>query len=355
MVQIGIPYKAKNPIILANTLKIAKKRMTRIELATPAWEAEVLPLNYIRKTQILLYTKISIFAEFFYFFCNNITVMLKIRKSLYLKKAGRFLSILVGLELIAVSVSMFFAPHKIAAGGATGIAILVKELLNVQMPLTLLVFNIFMWILTMIFLDKAQAAKITFGSIVLPIFLAITPNTQVIQDALLSDIIGSILFGLGLSIIYRMGSSAGGTTVPPMILNKYFHIRNANSLFVIDGIVCLGNILVSGWEQFFLAILSVGISTIVLNYVQTGLDKKLVVYIMSENKLEEIKAKLTVQMEIGSTVFDVRGGHSNQPKEMLMLVADTQSYGSILDIIYDIDQNAFILTDSIAEVHNGSF
>lgn len=44
------------------------KRMTRIELATPAWEAEVLPLNYIRKTQILLYTKISIFAEFFYFF-----------------------------------------------------------------------------------------------------------------------------------------------------------------------------------------------------------------------------------------------------------------------------------------------
>lgn len=25
MVQIGIPYKAKNPIILANTLKITKK------------------------------------------------------------------------------------------------------------------------------------------------------------------------------------------------------------------------------------------------------------------------------------------------------------------------------------------
>lgn len=207
----------------------------------------------------------------------------------------------MGLELIAISISMFFAPHKIAAGGATGIAILVKELLNVQMPLTLLVFNIFMWILTMIFLDKAQAAKITFGSIVLPIFLAITPNTKVIQDALLSDIIGSILFGLGLSIIYRMGSSAGGTTVPRMILNKYFHIRNANSLFVIDGIVCLGNI--SGWEQFFLAILSVGISTIVLNYFQTGLDKKLVVYIMNENKLEEIKAKLTSQMEIGNMVF----------------------------------------------------
>lgn len=46
------------------------KRMTRIELATPAWEAEVLPLNYIRKTQIPLYTKIRIFADFF-IFCSN--------------------------------------------------------------------------------------------------------------------------------------------------------------------------------------------------------------------------------------------------------------------------------------------
>lgn len=194
---------------------------------------------------------------------------------------------------------MFFAPHKIAAGGATGIAILVKELLNVQMPLTLLVFNIFMWILTMIFLDKAQASKITFGSIVLPIFLAITPNTQVFRMhyyRILSEVFFLAWVCL-LSIVWDLPRV--GTTVPPIILNKYSHIRNANSLFVIDGIVCLGNILVSGWEQFFLVILSVGISTIVLNYVQTGLDKKLVVYIMSENKLEEIKAKLTAQMAIG--------------------------------------------------------
>ncbi|MBA1435088.1 YitT family protein [Lactobacillus bombi] len=279
--------------------------------------------------------------------------MIKIRQNLYMKKITRLFSILAGLELIALSVSMFFEPHKIAAGGATGLAILVKELFNIQLSWTLLAFNLVMWILTIIFLDKVKAARITFGSLVLPIFLAITPNIMVIKDPLLSDVIGSILFGLGLSIIYRFGSSAGGTTVPPMILNKYFRIRNADSLFVIDGIVCLGNILVSGWEQFFLAILSVGISTIVLNYVQTGIDKKLVVYIMSEKHLEPIKSQLAENLKAGSTVFEVRGGHSNQPKEMLMLVTDTQNYGNILDIVFALDPEAFILADSIAEVHNG--
>ncbi|UQS83330.1 YitT family protein [Bombilactobacillus thymidiniphilus] len=281
--------------------------------------------------------------------------MVNIRRNKYLKKVIRFLSILLGLELIAISVSMFFDPHKIAAGGATGIAILVKELWNTPLSMTLLVFNIFMWILTMIFLDKIAAAKITFGSIVLPIFLAITPNYMIIKNPLLSDIIGSIIFGFGLSILYRLGSSAGGTTVPPMILNKYFRIRKANSLFVIDGIVCLGNIFVSGFEHFFLAILSVGISTIVLNYIQTGIDKKLVVYVMSEQHLDTIKNKLELELQASSTVFDVRGGHSNDQKEMLMLVTDTQNYGTVLDNIFEIDTEAFVLADSVAEVHNGRF
>lgn len=281
--------------------------------------------------------------------------MQKIRQNLYLKKVMRVCGILIGLAMISISVSMCFEPHAIAAGGATGIAILVQEVLQVPLSVTLLVFNVAMLILTLIFLDKVSAAKITFGSIVLPIFLALTPNTMIIKNALLSDIIGSIIFGFGLSIIYRLGSSSGGTTVPPMILNKYFHIRNANSLFVIDGIVCLGNIFVSGLEEFFLAILSVGISTIVMNYVQTGLDKKLVVYIMSEYHLEAIRQQLNDQLNAGSTVFDVRGGHSNDEKEMLMLVAETQDYGTILNTIFAIDPNAFILADSVAEVHNGSF
>ncbi|UQS82620.1 YitT family protein [Bombilactobacillus folatiphilus] len=281
--------------------------------------------------------------------------MMMISKKKYFKKSLRILGVLIGLELIAVSVAMFFDPHKIAAGGATGIAILVKEVWQVPLSSTLLVVNVLMWILTMIFLDKVAAAKITFGSIILPLFLALTPNLMIIKNPLLSDIIGSIVFGVGLSIIYRSGYSSGGTTVPPMILNKYFRIRNANSLFVIDGIVCLGNIFVSGFENFFLSILSVGISTIVMNYIQTGLDKKLVVYVMSEDHQEAIQQSLEEKLAVGSTVFDVRGGHSNKQKEMLMIVTDTQNYATLLDLIFDLDREAFVLADSVAEVHNGSF
>ena len=42
-----------------------RKRMTRIELATPAWEAEVLPLNYIRNTLTIIHKNESYVSIFF--------------------------------------------------------------------------------------------------------------------------------------------------------------------------------------------------------------------------------------------------------------------------------------------------
>lgn len=250
---------------------------------------------------------------------------------------------------------MFFAPHSIAAGGATGISVLFQELFNIPISVTLLTLNILMLILSYIFLGKITTAKITFGSIMLPLLIAITPNEMVIKDTFLSAVIGSIVFGVGLSILYRFDAPSGGTTVPPMIFKKYFHIRNANSLFVIDAIVCLGNIVAGGFEVFFLAILSVGLSTIVINYIETGIDKKQVVYIMSENNIEEIKDAIAGSIDdIGGTYFNVQGMYSNDPKKMLMIVTESQNYGAILRIIRAIDKDAFILADSMAEVHNGS-
>ncbi|MGR3742337.1 YitT family protein [Companilactobacillus sp. DQM5] len=278
----------------------------------------------------------------------------KLTQNKIINKLIQILLILIGLELIAMSVTMFFDPHSIAAGGATGISILFKGLFNIPLGISLFSINILMLILSYIFLDRITTARITFSSIVLPILVAVTPNYMVIKDIFLSTIIGSIIFGVGLTILYRLNTPSGGTTVPPLIFKKLFHIRNANSLFVIDAIVCLGNIFTSGIETFFLAILSVGLSTIVINYIETGIDKKQIIYIMSENRIDEIQAAISKSLDVGGTVFNVQGMYTNDDKKMLMIVTETQFYGQILHIIHSIDKKSFILADTMAEVHNGS-
>ena len=70
----------------------------------------------------------------------------------------RALSLVVALEIIALSINFFYAPINVAAGGATGVAILLDAAVGINRALTVLIINIAMIILAAIFLDVQRCA-----------------------------------------------------------------------------------------------------------------------------------------------------------------------------------------------------
>lgn len=181
------------------------------------------------------------------------------------RTSTKLLIMLVALELIAFSLNMFFEPHSVAAGGATGIAILLQAGWKIPTFISVLVINIVMLVLAYLHLDKQTTVKLAIGSFTLPILLFITPVYNLIPNSrFISIVVGSIIFGIGLAILYTLNMSSGGTTVPPMIIHKNFGIDKYISLFIIDGIVCLGNIALSDIISFLLAVMSVGISSLAI-------------------------------------------------------------------------------------------
>lgn len=259
---------------------------------------------------------------------------------------------LVALALIAVSINFFYAPHGVAAGGATGIAILTQEAFGVPLGLTTLIVNVLMLVLAWIFLDRATTKRILIGSLLLPVMLAVMPQVKIVEDRLLAVIVGSIIFAVGVAINYRIDASSGGTTVPPMLMQKYFNIKPAIGLFIVDFVVCFFNIFVSGIEAFVLAIFAIGLTSLVMNYVETGLDRKKAVYVMT-SEIEAMKQMLDETPEHGLTVQPVIGGHSGKTGEMLMVVVDQQNFHATVERIRAIDPNAFILAVEATEVHGG--
>ena len=266
----------------------------------------------------------------------------------------RVVMLVIALEIIALSINFFYAPINVAAGGATGVAILLDAAFGINRALTVLIINIAMIILAAIFLDKSTVRNIAFGSFLLPVLMYITPSHRLVEDAVLAVIIGGAVFASGIAILYRLEASSGGTTVPPMILKKYFKINSALSLLAIDMVVTLFNLLVSGTNAFFLAAFSLVITSIVMRYIETGLDLKHQVTIMSNERLADIQTML-LQEDQSLTVFDVRGGYTGNNKEMLMVMVDNANYGRMLRRVHDIDQNAFIVTTNVHEVHGGTF
>lgn len=267
-------------------------------------------------------------------------------------KLLNLLLLIIGIEILAVSINMFYAPHEIAAGGATGIAILLEATLGLNISVVVMLINIVMLILSYIFLGKGTTVRIALGSVLLPICLAITPQIKLIEDPLLTVIVGGAIFAVGISILYQLDASSGGTTVPPLIIKKYFGIKTSTTLLMIDGMICLLNLFVAGIETMFLAILSQILTTIVMNFIETGLDRKKVIYVMSEHDLEELKQQLAY-LGKALTIFNVTGGYTGNEREMLMIVVENPDYHHMLKIIRNIDADAFILVANAAEAHGG--
>ena len=266
----------------------------------------------------------------------------------------RYLTIVVALEFVAISINFFYAPAKVAAGGATGFAILLNELVGIDRAVTVLVVNLLMIILAAIFLDRGTTVRITFGSLLLPILLKITPSGQVLTDRTFAVLVGGAIFALGVAMLYRVEASSGGTAVPPMILKKYFRIAPALSLLVIDLVVSLGNLLTHGLEAFILAVFSLIITAVVMNYIETGLDRRKMVYITSNDHIEAVKAYLKAN-DTSYTLMNVRGGYTDSDRDMLMVILENQDYNHLVRGVHQVDPSAFMIAYDISEAHGGTF
>ena len=138
-------------------------------------------------------------------------------KNIKKKSWMRWVVFLAGLEIIAISINFFYGPINIAAGGSTGISILVDAVWGINRSITVLVVNILMLVLAAIFLGKKTTKNVALGSLLLPILMEITPSFKITNNQLLAVIYGGVLMGLGVSLLYRVNASSGGTTIPPMI------------------------------------------------------------------------------------------------------------------------------------------
>lgn len=272
-----------------------------------------------------------------------------------LQQFKQFLMILVAVLLLAVAINMFLGPHHIAAGGVSGIGILVENFWGINKALVVLFLNIIMLVFALIFLGKKIFLNTVIGSLLFPITLAIVPNILLTSDLLLSVVFGSTIFAIGVAILYRIQASSGGTTIPPLIFKKYFKLDSSVGLFLTDFIIVFMNIFVFSFESFLYAILSVIITLMVMTFIETGLKRKKAIMVISINKSESIQKEIQKEINRGLTIFKVQGGRTKQEREMLMIISSNQEYPKIKEIIYAIDSKSFIVTYNVSEVSGLGF
>lgn len=262
--------------------------------------------------------------------------------------------IALSITILAISVNLFLAPHHIAAGGLTGLAIIIENLLHIDRSMVVLIGNLFVLILTFIFLGKEIFLNTVVGATLLPLIMGVIPHMTLLEDVMLSMIIGSVLFGVGVAILYMNNASSGGTAVPPLILKKYFNINPSIGLFITDSIVVILSLIVFDTESFFFAIFSIFITSATMRYIESGLNKKKVIYILSDNQ-QAILNDILNEVKRGITVIPTIGGYTKKKSEMLMVTLEAKDYQKMINIVDKHDKKAFIITSTVSDVHGLGF
>ena len=133
-----------------------------------------------------------------------------------------FMLITFGVFLVAISVVYFFQPNNIAAGGVSGIAIIINNFVpGIPIGLLVLMMDCILYIVAFLVIGSKFGGKSIYASLTLSGIMWLLEKVfpyKATNDLMLATILGTIISALGLAIVFNCNASTGGTDILAKIL-----------------------------------------------------------------------------------------------------------------------------------------
>lgn len=258
----------------------------------------------------------------------------------------KWIKFILGITIVAFSFNLFCVPDNLASTGIGGLSIVINNFIKIDTSLFVGVVNIFLIILSFIFLGKDDTYKTILGALIYPVMLKLTSYiTSLIDlssvDLLIKAIIWGIINGVGLGMVFKTGYTTGGTDIIESILGKYLKISMDKAIIMVDGVVVALTGLVFGVEHLIYAFVILIFQSIYSNQFMLGIKEDKILYINSR-KNKEIRKFLSETYNYGITILKGRGGYSNRSNDILVVSIKSKFYLEIKEVILLIDNKAFI-------------
>lgn len=267
-----------------------------------------------------------------------------------------YLWITMGSIVIALALDIFLVPNKIAAGGVSGLATIAYHLLRIPVGALLLGLNVPLFLLSFSELGKRVFVRSLYGALITSVFVEVLTTRVPIatDDVLLAAIYGGILTGIGIGIVLRAGGTTGGTDLAARLLHKYLPITVGQGLLAADFVVIsLAGIFFNA-ELALYALLSLIITSKMIDLVQEGISFAKAAYIISDHS-EEISKAIFKVLGRGVTALKGKGMFTGGDRPVLICVVGKTEESRLKDLIYGIDQKAFVFITDAHEVLGEGF
>ena len=275
---------------------------------------------------------------------------------LYRKNIGlKIFYFAFGLLISAFSFNLFFEPYNIVPTGSGGVAFLISYITSYDVAIITFLINLVLLFIGFLFFGYSYSVKLLAVTIMYPVFLkATTLITNFIDlentSLFLLMLIGGGLIGFSSAFIRRSGFNAGGFNVLYDIMNKYFYLSVGTSGLIINVLLIIGSIFIFGFSNAIYAVISLLVSSYVVDRFMIGVSNNKVFYIITDKPLE-IRDYIVNNLHYSTTIVNARGGYTNKRRKMLMCVVPTIEYLKLKELVSMIDSKVFFL---IVDVYDSS-
>ena len=267
-------------------------------------------------------------------------------------------AILFGTALVALGLVLFTIPNAIAPGGVSGLATALAHISPLSVGVWTLLLNGPVVAVAWRKLGLRPILKTLLATLLLSLlidgFTALLPPYT--NNVLLSAVLGGVLCGAGMGLIFLRGASTGGTDLISLLLNRAFpNISLGLLLLLVDTLVVLFAVLVfRDIEVALYSIVTIYVTTKTVDAILQGVDHAKVLYVVTERG-DAINRRLTGELERGVTMLDAQGGYTRRNKQVLMVVVRRNLFSQALGLIKETDPDAFLFVTSASEVHGEGF
>ena len=281
-----------------------------------------------------------------------------------LKFARTYTIIVFGLFLYSLSWTAFLIPQQITGGGVSGIGALIYYGTGFPVGYTYFLVNIGLVALAIRVLGASFGVKsivgIVAGSLLLSLLQSLI-QMPVVEDKFLSAIIGGILSGVGLGIVFTQGGSTGGTDIIAMIVTKYRNISPGRVILLCDVFIIGSSFLVltdlppvKRIETIVYGYVSMAITAYAIDAVLSGSRQSVQMFIFSKN-YTDIADRITNQMNRGVTVIDGMGWYTKEAQKVVITLVRKHEANDIYRLIKEVDDEAFISVANVMGVYGRGF
>ena len=275
------------------------------------------------------------------------------------KRVWKIFLIVLGSFIYAFAFQGFLLPNSIVSGGVTGIAMILNTFTHWPIGLTVIVMNIPLFLIAWrhFGLDFLLGSLLGMGLSSAFVDLFALTNLVLTNEPMLASIIGGVIKGAGLGMIYYYGATTGGIDIVAKLLRiRYSQLNFGTVVLILDVVIIAGYALIIGnYDSAMYSVIAMFVVTKVVDLMLYGLDNSCACYIISEKSDALIREITSGHVHRGVTILDGEGAYSHKKKHVIFCVIKRNQIPELRRTIQGLDENAFVIVTETKNVFGRGF